>query len=211
MKEFKKRYFIVISLLFLTALPVLIFQNMNKNISPSVDVSKIPARIGKWEARDIPLEKNVFNILRTPSVLVREYTDPQGKSVYLTVVYYRRNRVEFHSPERCSVGHGSYIDETGRETIENGAVPVTANKFIVKGETGREANIYYFKSGDFITASYLSLKWHMALNKLKGLPNSGALVKFSAAIGQDMSVDETIRVMKAFIKEAAPYLSRYLI
>jgi hypothetical protein len=51
----------------------------------------------------------------------------------------------------------------------------------------------------------------MMLNKLKGLSNSGALVKFSAPVSQDIGVDETIKVMKDFIKEATPYLLNYLI
>lgn len=210
MKEFKKRYFIIIFLLSLTVSMVLIYQNMNKHIFPSVDVSKIPMQIGNWVARDIPLEKKIFDILQTPSVLVREYADSQGKRVFLTIVYYRRNRVEFHSPERCSVGHGSYIDETGIENICDDTMSVKANKFIVKGVSGKEVNLYYFKSGNFITTSYLKLKLHMILNKLKGLPNSGALVKFSTPVSQNISVDETIKIMKNFIKEVTPLLLNYL-
>lgn len=211
MKEFKNRYFIIIFLLSLAAFLVLIYQNMNKDILPIVDLSKIPARIGNWGSRDIPLEKRIFDILQTPSVLVREYTDSRGKSVFLTIVYYRKNRVEFHSPERCSVGQGSYIDETGIEIIRENTRSIIANKFIVKGERYKEVNLYYFKSGDFITPSYLKLKLRMMLNKLKGLPNSGALVKFSAPVSQNISAEETIKIMKNFIKEVTPLLLNYLI
>lgn len=211
MKKLKNRYSIIISLLSLTAFLVLIHQKMNKDILPSVNLSKIPAQIGNWSSRDIPLEKRIFDILQTPSVLVREYTDAREKSVFLTIVYYRKNRVEFHSPERCSTGQGSYIDETGIETIRNDTGLIMANKFIVKGEMGKEVNLYYFKSGGFITTSYLRLKLHMMLNKLKGLPNSGALVKFSAPIRQNISAEETIGVMKNFIKEITPSLLKYLI
>lgn len=210
MKEFKKRYFTIISLLSLTALLVLIYQKMSKDTLPGINLSKIPVRIGNWHSKDIPLEKKIFDILQTPSVLVREYIDPRGKSIFLTIVYYRKNRVEFHSPERCATGQGSYIDEIGIEAIGDGAGLIIANKFIVKGEIGKEVNLYYFKSGAFITTSYLRLKLHMMLNKLKGLPNSGALVKFSAPVSQNISVDETIRVMKNFIKEVTPLLLNYL-
>lgn len=211
MKEFRRRYFIIISLLSLIALLALIYQNMNKNILPKLDLSKIPTQIISWESKDIHLEKRIFDILQTPSVLMREYVDQKGKSIFLTIVYYRRNRVEFHSPERCSVGQGSYIDEVGTETISDGTMSFITNKFIVKSGRGKEINLYYFKSGNFITASYLNLKLHMMLNKLKGLPNSGALVKFSAFVRQNISMDETIKVMKNFIKEITPLLLNYII
>jgi len=210
MKEFKNRYFMVVFLLSIAAFSVIMYQHASKDIFPSVDLSKIPAQIGTWGSRDIPLEKKIFDILQTPSVLVREYTDSRGKSVFLTIVYYRKNRVEFHSPERCAVSQGSYIDENGIEIIRDDARSIIANKFIVKGEGRKEVNLYYFKSGDFITSSYLKLKLHMMRNKLKGLPNSGALVKFSALVGQNINVDETIKVMKDFIKEVTPLLVSYL-
>ena len=210
MKEFKNRYFMVTFLLSIAAFSVIMYQSASKDIFPSVDLSKIPAQIGNWGSRDIQLEKRIFDILQTPSVLVREYTNSEAKSVFLTIVYYRKNRVEFHSPERCAVGQGSYIDENGIEIIRDDARSIIANKFIVKGEGRREVNLYYFKSGDFITSSYLKLKLHMMRNKLKGLPNSGALVKFSAFVGQNINVDETIKVMKNFIKEVTPLLAGYL-
>ena len=210
MKEFKNRYFMVTFLLSIAAFSVIMYQSASKDIFPSVDLSKIPAQIGNWGSRDIQLEKRIFDILQTPSVLVREYTNSEAKSVLLTIVYYRKNRVEFHSPERCAVGQGSYIDENGIEIIRDDARSIIANKFIVKGEGRREVNLYYFKSGDFITSSYLKLKLHMMRNKLKGLPNSGALVKFSAFVGQNINVDETIKVMKNFIKEVTLLLAGYL-
>lgn len=212
MKDLKVKYLITVILLILTACFIYLYKKANKvPVFSIVDLKKIPMQVGEWRAKDIPVESNIFRILETPLVLIREYTNSRGESLFLTIVYYQNNRVELHLPERCSVGHGSYIDKTGKEIISTGTTvnTITVNKFLVKGKEGREVTLYYFESDKFITASYLSLRLRMIINKIKGKPNSGGLVKFSAVV--KYSPDETIEMLKNFISQISPLLSEYLI
>ena len=211
MPELRKRYLFVLFLLTLTSMFILLYQNRIIAVPTEVDIFKIPLEIGQWNAKEISVDNAVQDILETQSVLMREYINKNGQSVWLTIVYYRDNRVELHMPERCSVGQGSQIVETGQEAIDDKAtgLSMAVNKFIVKAGRMSQVVLYYFESGDFCTPSYQGLRWHMIKNKLKGSPNSGALVKFSASV--KINQDETIEVIKHFIKGINLILPEYLI
>lgn len=204
----QKKYFSAILVLGVASAFILLYQFFSSTSDYKFDPALIPMRLGEWEARDIPMDKKILDILDTQAVLVREYTNTQGNIIYLTVVYYVGNRVEFHLPERCSVGQGSSIVQTGKEKIQDGGlrpVDLTANKLIVRDDTGRQIILYYFQSGKFVTSSYFDLKLHMLLNKLRGNFNSGALVKFSAPLDDNPS--DSLVAMRQFIAHLHFYLT----
>lgn len=211
MSTFLKRYIVVSVLLALTASAVFLCKIASQITVVPADVFKIPLEFGEWKGKDIPMDDEIYQALQTRSVILREYINPRGDGVVLTIVYYRNNRVELHLPERCSVGQGSDIIERNKETIptDTNESVITANKLLVKNPKSKQIILYYFQSGDFSTPSYLGLRLHMIFNKLKGKPNSGALIKFSALIKD--SDHETIELLKKFIKEMSPLLSKYLI
>lgn len=210
MNKFNVRVVVSVILLTLTAILISFYQHSTKSDVSEIDISKIPKQIGNWQSKVIPVEQKVIDILQTPSVLINEFTNNAGKKAYLTIVYYKANRVEFHSPERCSVGQGSYIAEASRERIEweNEQNQLFVNKLIVKGERGAEVILYYFESGDFVTNSYFRLRLHMIANKLRNKSNSGALVKFSAPVDKD--IEQTLNTIKEFAALAGPLLPQYL-
>jgi len=187
-----------------------VYNATNNRILPQIDLSKIPDSVGEWKSKEVNVDKKVFDILQTSSVLIKEYVNPLGDSVFLTIVYYKAHRVEFHSPERCAVGQGSYISEIGKEDLfdSEGNKLVAANKLLVKGDQRVELILYYFESEGFITGNYLRLRLHMIMNKLQNKPNSGALIKFSALVNHDISA--TNKVLNNFIRLIVLDLTKYL-
>jgi EpsI family protein len=190
---------------------VIIFQIQYKQPAQKInpDISKIPLNLGEWQGEDIAIDNKTKDILETESVLMRKYV--KGKnSIWLAIVYYKDSRVALHLPESCYTGQGSHIVKRDREDINiPGLKNFYANKLILKGNKGNQAILYYFETGDLRTSSYQTMRWQMMLNKLKSKSNSGALVRFSALSGPNP--DETLKILKQFIKEISPLLSKYLI
>jgi EpsI family protein len=210
MKEFNKRYLFTL-ILFVSTLCVILFCQSCSNLKQiPKNLAKIPLQIGEWQGKDIAVNDKILDILQTQSLLMREYTNKEGLIIYLTIVYYSSNRVEFHSPERCAVGQGSNIVESGYETIPlDKKTNIVANKFLVKNQQAELITLYYYESGKYLTASYFGLRWYMILNKLQGKPNSGTLVKFSIFVPKNPV--ETVNTLKKFISEISQLLPGYLI
>ncbi len=210
MKEFNKRYALTL-ILFIATLFVMLFCQSGSNVKQiPKNLAKIPLQIGEWQGKDIAVNDKILDILQTQSLLMREYTNKEGQIIYLTIVYYSSNRVEFHSPERCAVGEGSNIVDSGKETIYiDTDRNIVANKFLVKNSQSEAITLYYYESGQYLTASYTGLRWNMILNKIQGKPNSGTLVKFSAVVSKN-PVD-TVNTLKKFISEINQWLPEYLI
>lgn len=210
MKNLNLRFAIAAISLFICSAVLTLYQLSEVKALKTVDLSNIPDTIEDWKSKTVPVDKKIVDILQTPSVLIKEYYNSAGDRVYLTIVYYKANRVEFHSPERCAVGAGSYISEARREDIfdSSGNKFINVNKLIVKGEHRAEVILYYFESEGFATGSYPQLRWHMIINKLKNKPNSGALIKFSSSTTGSLS--NTEEQLKKFMLLIGPLLSKCL-
>src|SRR3989338_3669309 len=67
----------------------------------TVSISVFPEKIGPWRGEDIPLQDTDYEILETKNAFVRRYTTPEGKEVFLFIVYSQNNRKVSHPPEIC--------------------------------------------------------------------------------------------------------------
>lgn len=209
MQRFRIRYIILIGILSIFSLIILWVQYKQPVKKIRVDMSKIPLNVGGWQGEDIAIDEKTKNILETESVLMRKYVKGEN-SLWLAIVYYKDSRVALHLPESCYTGQGSHIVKRETEEISIlGLKNFYANKLVLKGNKGNQVILYYFETGDIRTGSYQTMRWQMILNRLKSKSNSGALVRFSALIEQNP--DETLKMLKKFINEIGPLLSKYLI
>lgn len=211
MQSFKIRCIIIIGVMIIFTGVILWIQYKHPVERPNVDISRIPLSIGDWQGEEIPIEKNIKDILETDAVLMRKYSNIKikGQEIILAIVYYKDNRVALHLPESCLSGQGSRLTERGQVGISiPGEKDFLATKIITTSDRGDMLILYYFETGGIRTNSYQTLRWHMLKNKLKLRSNSGALVRFSAPIKTDK--DETLKTLKRFITEAGPVLSKYL-
>ncbi len=175
----------------------------------NINVFDLPVRIGEWSARDVPVEDKIKDILETESVLMRYYVNEKNESVLLTVVHYNDDRVEFHLPERCSVGQGSDViaSKTDHVILEDRTV-FSYRSLAVENYNSSQLLAYFFQSEDYFTSRYSELKIRMILNKLFSRPNSGALIKCSTPVCSGQA--ESKIVLDKFIKELVPHIKKYL-
>ena len=211
MEKFKTRYIIVLALLLLTSGYVL-FDSYSSSQSLLAEVEKIPFSLGDWSGKKIVIDREIFDILGTNSVIMREYRNPQGKIAWLSIVYYPDNRVGFHHPESCYGGMGYTIIGERVETLEiKGERPCTIEARVLhyRRDDNEKLIIYFFEVGDFITPSYLKLRKKMMLNQIKFKRHSGAMVRFSTPI-LDGNIDEAFTTLKEFMSQLVPILPQYL-
>ena len=211
MEKFKTRYLIVLSLLLLTSIYVF-FNSFSSSQSALVEVEKIPLSVYNWSGKKIAIDKEIFDILGTNSVIMRDYKNLEGKIVWLSIVYYPDNRVGFHHPESCYGGVGYTIIDDRVETIEiHGEKPclIQAKVLHYRRDSIEKLIIYFFEAGDFVTPSYLKLRGRMMLNQIKFKRRSGAMVRFSTPI-LNGNADEAFTTLKEFMNELVPILPQYL-
>jgi len=211
MEKFKTRYLIVLSLLLLTSIYVF-FNSFSSSQSALVEVEKIPLSVYNWSGKKIAIDKEIFDILGTNSVIMRDYKNLEGKIVWLSIVYYPDNRVGFHHPESCYGGVGYTIINDRVETIKiQGEKPCIIQAKVLHYRRGDKEKliVYFFEAGDFITPNYLKLRKRMMLNQVKFKRHSGAMVRFSTPILSG-NRDEAFTTLKEFMSRLVPILHQYL-
>lgn len=147
------------------------------------DLASVPLQIGEWQGVDIPQTNIEVQILLEPEQYVyRRYTRPDGRYVWLSLIGSRQTR-SFHSPQICYTADG-WQTEVSSEPVELGS------------------------EGDFYTLRVNARKdqWeHVVLyfflypNSLREASDGAVLFKVTAPL--DGSVEDTLAVQKAFIRE----------
>jgi len=115
-----------------------------------VDVSpleNVPARIGHWKAKDIPVSDAVADELRADFNLQRVYVDLSGGIVWLYVGYYgteRGGRPE-HTPRGCYTGAGWGIEASQVvDVTPDGALRV--NEYLISSSGERRLVHFWYRS-----------------------------------------------------------------
>lgn len=156
----------------------------------SAKILSFPMTIAEWKGKDIPLDDKTYAILETRNVVMREYKNPRGESVYLYIVASDVNRRVAHPPEVCYTGDGDVLLDNRPLTLTlspnegrgKGEGSMTINSFVSR-KNGSESLVYYwFKAGDKFTTSYLTQQAKSAVNQMMGKNSANALIRVSTDI-----------------------------
>ncbi len=208
-----KNYIITIALLSLTLLGLIYFWQA-RSISPAkIKLENIPLQLGQWNGKNLPITERTYEILETRDALMRQYTNSQGESVVLVIVYSAVNRGSFHPPEICYLGGGRELLNKGIERIEiaqSGKNPyvMQVNKLIMEDKAGKEIAWYWFTAGSRITSNYYRQQCYFIWDELRRNRQGGALVRVSTRVTDDSQIAEVQG--KDFIQQLAPILLDYL-
>ena len=173
--------------------------------------------MGTWKGTDHSLSPNIYDILETRSIIHRFYVNNEGKTIFLSIVYYAETKVDFHAPEGCFGGKGIRVTKSPVDLLlinEDGTTyPLSANKLIQReGSNGSTDMVYYFyKSGPFTGRSYIKLRMNLILNKFRDARKSGSLIRISTSIGLDGDAEnEGSALIIDFLNHLQPYIVKYL-
>ncbi|MCG2711696.1 MAG: EpsI family protein [Candidatus Omnitrophica bacterium] len=207
MKNNDKRYLTIVFLLVIVFCFILTHKHLYNFAKINVDINKIPLTIGSWQGKGISLSDDIFKILETEDVLVREYSN-NSERVSLSIVYYEDSKLGFHRPEACFVGQGSTVLQRGIERVDVGGKSIETNKIIVGGNSGQKIILYFFQTGNFMTAGYPKFRWQLILNRLKAKKNGAAMIQISSPV--IATPEKTLANVKQFAEKIMPLLPKYL-
>lgn len=175
-------------------------------ISEKVKVVDFPKEIGEWIAVDIPLSERDYEILETRNLIMREYKNSAGDSVYLYIVYSEDNRKVSHPPEVCLMGGGGSILDKSCVQITNS---IKAIRLLMEKGDFKQLVVYWYKAGNFHTDKYLKQQLKVVLDRMLGKRTSCALIRVSTDI-KDNNQEAALGLIKGFVSEIEPLLARYV-
>lgn len=197
---------------FIIAVVILVFAAIIANAPVKFDPAKetrmenFPKAIGNWQGTDIKLEKRDYEILETTNLIMREYKNAKADVVYLYIIYSGDNRRALHPPEVCYSGSGATM-------LNKSVIPITnslkANKFTVENKDSRQLVVYWFKSNELNTYSYLKQQIKSVVGRMLGKQASGAMIRVSTEIKNNNQA-EALKVIKGFCEEIWPLLTKYV-
>ncbi len=200
------RNFIIVMIVLLAAGIISVFSYLpSKPGSLEPQMANFPLVIGQWQGVDIPISERDYQILETRNLIIREYKNRGGESVYLYIIYSSDSRRAIHPPEICYTGGGATI-------LEKSIVPVTesitANSFVIEDRDSRQLVVYWFKSPGLSTYSYLKQQIKVVFDRIFSKKTSGAMVRVSTVVKGD-SQNDALGLIRAFCFEIEPLLTKY--
>ncbi len=191
------------------------FVFMDRRLStggPTVNLDRLPLVLGEWRGQRFAVEKRILQILETDYILDRDYVNPSGKHVHLSIVYYPDNRIGFHNPESCNTGVGSRVIQRDVQPIRSKqdlqSEEFKVNRLILEQVNGSKMILYFFVSGEYMTHNYLKFRLHMMKQQMGFQRPSGAQVQIQCPITPHP--EQTLSIMGDFIHQLTPVLAGYL-
>jgi len=214
MEKINYKYISFIAIMTMTALLVnyLTYDTFHESDVGVQVIESIPMNMGKWHGKDIPMDNVVYDILETKSIIHRIYHTPNGREVFLSLVYYPETKVDFHAPESCLGGQGIRIMKSYKtiDMISEGKViTIVLNRLIMEHGTETRLVYYFYKSGEFLGRSYIKLRFRLALNRFSKKVKNGSLIRISTPIRFD-NLEKANNNLIDFIQVLYPILIKYL-
>ena len=212
MKQFNRNYsFIIIFFIVSAAISWYLYFKVYSQ-KDTVSIHTFPQTIAGWNAEELPITDKEKAILETDNVFTRRYTNPQGKEIYLFIVYSQNNRKVSHPPEVCYTGSGATILSNVHDSFSTDSSPDDIKVNRVTVEQGRERQIffYWFKVGDAFTPNYWKQQGLIALKSFLGQPSSSALIRISTPARNERDDENATRELKDFGRIILPYLQKHL-
>lgn len=202
---------VVAAILAVTAAGHLVIQTAHgraKIATPDPAVFALPATIGDYRQTgpDLDVGDRVRELLQTSSVLMRNYASRSGWPVQLTIVHTASNRGSLHFPEVCVTGQGWEV--RAQYTAPVGFMFGAKHLVLVKGDR-KEAVLYWFKTGDTFTGSFIQNSCQWIWRKLTLRPAATSMIKISTPV-HGPGEEAAFRQLSQFAMQLAPVVMDYL-
>jgi EpsI family protein len=178
-------------------------------------LNSFPAQLGPWSGTDIPLDKEVLQVLGAGDFLLRDYhpelnSDPD---VGLFIAYFRSQRAgdTIHSPQHCLPGSGWLPVELRRITLSlPGHDPFPANRYVIAKGDSRDLVLYWYWAHNRGVASEYWAKFYLVADSIRMNRSDGALVRITAKMYPGETAESAQRRLLPFTSQIVPLLDTYI-
>jgi EpsI family protein len=207
------RFAIVVVLLGGTVL--LLHARNNAEIIPAREALKsFPHDIQGWTSEDIPLQKEVLDVLGPGDFLLRDYQKTEDRSdVGLFIAYFpsQRSGDTIHSPKNCLPGAGWYPVRADRINIQlPGRDDFPANRYLIAKGSDRMLVLYWYWAHNRAVASEYSAKFYLVADSIRMHRSDGSLIRVTTGIGRNESIDSAQQRLLSFAADVVPLMDRYV-
>jgi EpsI family protein len=182
---------------------------------PRLPLQSFPMELGDWTGTDVPLEKNVLDVLGPGDFLLREYQNdvsPQPP-VNLFIAYFRSQRTgdTIHSPQHCLPGSGwNPVGKTQIMLSSPGHRPFPVNRYVIAKGESRQIVLYWYWAHDRGVANEYWAKFYLIADSIKMNRSDGALVRIVTPMYQGETADAAQQRMNPITNSVLPLLDNYI-
>jgi len=208
------RFVITAALLAITAV-LLEARGRHESLPTREPLSSLPYQLGEWTGTDVPMQKDVLEILGPGDFLQRFYQSTQVGQPYvdLFLAYFPTQRTgdTIHSPKHCLPGAGWLPTESRRISISlPGRAPFEANRYVITKGDERELVLYWYWAHDRALASEYWAKFYLITDSIRLNRSDGSLIRVITPLLPNESAEVAQQRLLAFAGEVVPSLDRYI-
>ena len=186
-----------------------------ENVPPILPLVTFPEQIGPWHmVRDIPVEKEVQDLLRADDTLNRIYFTPGLGESYLWIAYFKTQRYGQapHSPKNCLPGSG-WEPVAGASGPLNVRVigwdtPITINRYVVQHGDQRSVSLYWYQSHGRVIAAELAAKFWLVADSIRYRRSDTALIRVTIPVNG--SVQQAVDTGVEFVQSLFPAVMQHM-
>ena len=172
-------------------------------------LADLPRTIRGYRGMDERFEDSVYAILANDYNLLRRYTSPEGRSIWLYVGYYgtAKGGRPTHVPQSCYTGQGFSIEDWRLIPAPGSQSGDRVNQMIVKRGPERQLVFFWFHSdGDKVQGTGIDQTLLRLRSRLLGQRDDGSLVRVSISIpaGRDRQVSDELSAFAAEVLNLLP-------
>lgn len=182
---------------------------------PRTPLQSFPEQLGPWTGSDIPIDKDVLDILGPGDFLLRAYQDPGRESPYvdLFIAYFPSQRAgdTIHSPQHCLPGAGwTPVDNTRVLLSFPGHTPFPANRYVISKGDARQIVLYWYWAHNRGVASEYWAKYYLVADSLQMNRSDGSLVRITTAMYPGETAEAAQLRLAPFTDLVLPRLNDYI-
>jgi EpsI family protein len=178
-------------------------------------LESFPRELGEWTSYDVPLDKDVLEILGPGDFLVRVYENhkvPQAP-VDLFIAYFPSQRAgdTIHSPQHCLPGAGwTPVENSTIWLSKPGHALFPANRYLIAKGDARQLVLYWYWAHDRGLASEYWAKYYLIADSIRMNRTDGALVRITSPMYPGESVDAAVKRVLPFTNSVTSLLDSYI-
>lgn len=175
-----------------------------------------PLRFDAWSGVTGTLSTAELQTLKLTDYLLASYkTADRPLPVTFYVAYYETQQQgsSIHSPQICLPGSGAEIvSQSIVPFFISGYArqPFNVNRLIIQKGGDRQLVYYWFRENGHNAATTLGAKWQLMGNAFRFGRTDGSLIRLTAPVTQEQTMEQADALLLSFMKSALPFLPSYL-
>ena len=177
-------------------------------------LESFPHNIQSWSSVDVPLSKDVRDVLGPGDFLLRNYHDGAANSdVDLFIAYFPSQRAgdTIHSPKNCLPGAGWAPVKSDRIALDlPGHASVPVNRYLIARGEDRRLVLYWYWAHNRAVASEYSAKFYLIADSIRLHRSDGSLIRITTQLSQNESIESAQQRLVSFAGNVVALVNSYV-